>query len=710
MNRLTSGTGSQEPSLWRKSILLAMALTLILSLVSPGIMAQRAYAATTIDYDQEGRLEIYKYDESKKGDESLIGTEGYDENYGLAIDDVTFSYLKVGEIHQHTEVNEDGAIETTIAYSIRSDLYDLIDAAGGTSVLEEEVCTETDDDQNSTTYYTASSLDDALAYVSASSLRSYINTAIDDDNIDDDKGRLVTGETNSEAMGHAATSIDDEDDYILSVGLYLVVETAWPAEVTTTASAFFVSIPMTNDEGDGWNYNVTAYPKNSTSTFDISKSVVDEDGNELPSIDAQIGQILDFVVRADLPASVTIMESYTITDVLSAGLDFVAGTYTVYGLTSEGDLIELTEGASQGQGDYYLDVQNDTPETGKITLEFSFTIDSLITQENNNDVAAYTQIWIEYQAMLNEDAVVGSDGNLNDIDLFFDTGSGEEINVSGDSVTIYTYEIDLTKIGDGDATNRLRGVTFQLWKANDSENPSFDNATEVDVALSEDESYYYVIGELDVADPDTLTTNELGQLVIHGLEAGVYYLEEVTTSDGYNLLADPIEIQIISNESSDERFVVDSDGTYHKANLSTYDGYDGYALDVDETTDPTTVTAFAFPDGFTSGWVNFGTNTIYRSENSSWSVVPGTEMYKDDGITWSVLVDGVVAIEENNLSTSQSDGIISITVNNQTGFDLPLTGGQVFPFLLIGGLIVTVAVASIYVVSRKKTVTENVEQ
>lgn len=48
----------------------------------------------------------------------------------------------------------------------------------------------------------------------------------------------------------------------LSQGRYLIVETDKPAHVTDTTPNFLVDLPMTNPEGDGWNYDVHVYPKN----------------------------------------------------------------------------------------------------------------------------------------------------------------------------------------------------------------------------------------------------------------------------------------------------------------------------------------------------------------------------------------------------------------------------------------------------------------
>lgn len=50
----------------------------------------------------------------------------------------------------------------------------------------------------------------------------------------------------------------------LSLGVYLVVETDAPSQVVNKTANFLVSVPMTNDDGNGWVYDITASPKNET--------------------------------------------------------------------------------------------------------------------------------------------------------------------------------------------------------------------------------------------------------------------------------------------------------------------------------------------------------------------------------------------------------------------------------------------------------------
>ncbi|MGM9549931.1 MAG: SpaH/EbpB family LPXTG-anchored major pilin, partial [Faecousia sp.] len=66
----------------------------------------------------------------------------------------------------------------------------------------------------------------------------------------------------------------------LDVGIYCVVETKYPAEVTVPCDPFFVYLPMTNpDTNDSWMYDVHVYPKNSTNLGNVVLNKVAATGN-----------------------------------------------------------------------------------------------------------------------------------------------------------------------------------------------------------------------------------------------------------------------------------------------------------------------------------------------------------------------------------------------------------------------------------------------
>ena len=68
------------------------------------------------------------------------------------------------------------------------------------------------------------------------------------------------------------------ENVLLEVGLYLVVETKVPENVTYTVDPFLVSLPTTDRKTlDHWFYDVTVYPKNQTGEPTLDKEVADAD-------------------------------------------------------------------------------------------------------------------------------------------------------------------------------------------------------------------------------------------------------------------------------------------------------------------------------------------------------------------------------------------------------------------------------------------------
>lgn len=64
----------------------------------------------------------------------------------------------------------------------------------------------------------------------------------------------------------------------LEQGRYLIVETAKPEHVTQATPNFLVDLPMTNPNGEGWNYDVHVYPKNVAVLGAAILTKVDDDG------------------------------------------------------------------------------------------------------------------------------------------------------------------------------------------------------------------------------------------------------------------------------------------------------------------------------------------------------------------------------------------------------------------------------------------------
>ena len=155
----------------------------------------------------------------------------------------------------------------------------------------------------------------------------------------------LTPEKANVASGKTADGGDVTFDG-LERGLYRVVETKAPAGVVPGAP-FLVYVPMTNKDGDGWVYDVHAYPKNTENT--VTKEVKDEwanAGDEYTytlSTGVPAGTLTKYVVRDTLDAKLAAPSEENVKDkVKVAGFTFD----TDYKVNIDGQTVkvEFTEG------------------------------------------------------------------------------------------------------------------------------------------------------------------------------------------------------------------------------------------------------------------------------------------------------------------------------------------------------------------------------
>ena len=241
----------------------------VLAMLMAAIMAlsliTTAFAEPTIDPAKNASLSIYKYDITTASAEGAWDTESYvstglhddaviDKLSKYAIQGVEFTYLRVADITMNNEVL-DGQRTVGVLYgfdgSERSNA--VLSAIGLTGA-------DTHKTEGGINYFTSDMLNNKLAAAltaNATTVKNALETAVK-------KGGVAMTET--DATGHASADQMEQ-------GLYLVVETRVPENVTSTCNPFFVSLPMTTIDGAAWNYDVTVYPKNQTGNPTLDKTV-----------------------------------------------------------------------------------------------------------------------------------------------------------------------------------------------------------------------------------------------------------------------------------------------------------------------------------------------------------------------------------------------------------------------------------------------------
>ena len=238
---------------------LLMAAIMALSLITT------AFAEPTIDPAKNASLSIYKYDITTASVEGAWDAESYvstglhddavvDKLAKYAIQGVEFTYLRIADITMNNEL-VDG--QRTVGM-----LYGFDGSERSNAVLSAIGLTGADahKTENGVNYFTSDMLNNKLSAAltaNATTVKNALEAAVKN-------GGVAMPET--DATGH--TSASDMEQ-----GLYLVVETRVPENVTSTCNPFLVSPPMTTIDGAAWNYDVTVYPKNQTGNPTLDKTM-----------------------------------------------------------------------------------------------------------------------------------------------------------------------------------------------------------------------------------------------------------------------------------------------------------------------------------------------------------------------------------------------------------------------------------------------------
>ena len=238
---------------------------LLAALMALGLMTTAFAAEPTIDTTKKASLNIYKYDITKASNDGAWDAESYvstglhddaviDKLSKYAIQGVEFTYIRVADVTMNNEV-VDGQRTVGMLYgfdgSERSNA--VLSAIGLTGA-------DTHKTEGGVNHFTSDMLNNKLAAAlaaNATTVKNELEAAVKN-------GGVAMPET--DATGHTSASNMEQ-------GLYLVVETRVPENITSTCNPFFVSLPMTTIDGTAWNYDVTVYPKNQTGNPSLDKTV-----------------------------------------------------------------------------------------------------------------------------------------------------------------------------------------------------------------------------------------------------------------------------------------------------------------------------------------------------------------------------------------------------------------------------------------------------
>lgn len=448
---------------------------------------------------------------------------------------VEFTYLRVADIAMNNEL-VNGRRRVGVLYGF--DGADAVLPAIGVTTADAHKS------ENGKNYYTSDVLNGKLAAAlaaNATTVKNALEAAV----------KNGTAMTETDAAGH--TSAEN-----LGQGLYLVVETRVPENVTSTCNPFFVSLPMTTVDGTGWNYDVTVYPKNQTGNPTLEKTVRESknstgkntgsltditDGFEHTAT-ASVGDTVDYRIISTLPtitSKASALSEYTYVDTLSRGIRYNKNDVVIEFFKDAGCTDKITTW-DENSGKFtvaYDDAQNimtiRMTEAGLAEINEAATVHTDSVKRGYSDCT----MRITYAATLTANAQMGDKDNPNDVVLTWKRTNATYFDTLEDCCHVYTYGIDVLK-QFSDNGGKVQNVKFLLHNDTD----------DVYVIAEQKNGVYYAKGfAAKKSDATTFVPNAQGHVMVNGLEDDTYSLTEIATDKGYVLLRDAVKIVIKTAEN-----------------------------------------------------------------------------------------------------------------------------------------------------------------
>ena len=526
----------------------------VLAMLMAAIMAlsliTTAFAEPTIDPSKKASLSIYKYDITTASAEGAWDAESYvstglhddavvDKLAKYAIQGVEFTCLRVADVTMNNEV-VDGQRTVGVLYGFdSSDRSNAVLSAIGLTAADAH---KTD---NGINYFTSDTLNNKLSAAltaNATTVKNALEAAVKN-------GGMAMPET--DAAGHTSASNMEQ-------GLYLVVETRVPENVTSTCNPFFVSLPMTTIDGTAWNYDVTVYPKNQTGNPTLDKTVregknstgkhngslADITDGYAHTASASIGDTVDYQIISTLPtitSKASALSEYTYVDTLSKGIkynknDVVIEFFEDAGCTDKIATWAVNSGKfTVGYDDTANIMTIHMTDTGLAEINETATVYTDSVKRGYSDCT----MRISYAATLTADAKMGDTDNPNEVELTWKRTNTTYFDTLKDCCHVYTYGVDVLKQFSDNGGN-LRNVKFRLHNDTD----------DVYVVADQKDGVYYAKGiATKKADATIFVPNSSGHIVVKGLEDDAYSLTEIATDKGYVLLKEAVKIVIKTSEN-----------------------------------------------------------------------------------------------------------------------------------------------------------------
>ena len=400
---------------------------------------------------------------------------------------------------------------------------------------------------------------------------------------------------------------------------------------------------------DYYLFGSTAVAKSSSP--DVDKKITDGTTLDLTNNTintASVGDVVDYEVTPTVPTypSNAKNKTFFISDRLSAGLTFEYDSLTV--------TVNDTALTRSKDGNTFTDADGDTVATAvekENGFNLNFVYDELVYDAEGH---VYAPV-ITYSGVINDNAVVGDDGNNNKVIYYYgdpNTGTtwtdvndepdeAEGVNKKEDEETVYTYQLAFLKTGEGEDADGLAGAQFGIYKDAD--------CTQL---------------------IDVVTTNKNGYAVSANVEYGTYYVKELVAPTGYSL--------------NDKVYAITADWTTATTTSTAAE------------TERTYTTTKPSDDALQVGWIKDG--TFYSFDEVGENTDGYQAAYLKSEKTTSSTETSFVENGEGSGTALLEDAIPNTKLST-----LPGTGGMGTTIFTIGGVVIMISAAGLFFANRRKS-------
>lgn len=318
----------------------------------------------------------------------------------------------------------------------------------------------------------------------------------------------------------------------------------------------------------------------SLKVYYIPRTNTDQNGNPIYgdpiALQSKVGNIDNYIVKTgsaitsddgcdfEIEFKDSVADDHKVTFAVDNG-----GTITHVDLTDKGQVVVL----------YWAQVNDNTAVWGN---EANSTADPTTIKDNSGNV-------ITEQAHQMTSGTANGNGR-NDNWTMLTYGSSSYTNFDRASVTSYQFDVVKSDVGTSGVYNLLKGAKFSIYKANNNTDTGGNkdvaitngkqyvtanggttyNATSNRLSFTEKsvtengvaKKYYLYNGDTNATNDESvlttiLTSSDEYEMSLRGLEAGTYLLFEEEAPQGFNKLAYPLVITITGDNDSDGKIVGD---------------------------------------------------------------------------------------------------------------------------------------------------------